>query len=491
MKTTKMRCRVIAKDRGWRTLFTSFAILALVIALLLGGMVIALLLGGRFGYTGIKVGGGIFGFILMAIIIILRQDELAAVLIIAVHLYVDWFGGLNIVAQLMALTLLVIFFLARSPRSPWVEPRALWLWVLFLGLCILPAIRGATDYYNAVLYYPNVILGALIMFWLGTVIARDSASIRLLWIMFSVFATLIAIHTIIQAITGKFIFSTGSHDVSLASVSNYQLGPTGVHRVGSFFLDPDYNGAFLSMMLFIPLGLFVASSSFLEKAFYLAETCLMLMALLFTYSGGSLAGMFAGFLACLVFIGRARFRILLPLCILIPVLVLVVFFPSEINILLQHVIGADELQLRVGIWQTAIRVIMAFPLTGIGLSHILYLQRADPYRVPAQTVPIDHPHNSYLEFGAMAGLPVLLVFVALLLFVLWLAFSNWKRADVRTRSLIGAGIAAAIALSFSSMATNGWTLFPLAAIGWLILGAISSPLLSRELSHKITKRKIA
>lgn len=492
MKTTKVCSRAITQDRGWRTFFTSFTIIAVGIALLLGGVGIALLLGGEFGYTGIKAAGGIFGLFLVTIIIILRQDELAATLIIAVHLYVDWFGGLNIVAQLMALVLLVIFYLARSSRSPWVEPRAFWLWALFLGLCIFPAIRGATDYFNIILYYPNVILGALLMFWLGTVVSRDSSSIRLLWIMLSVFATLIALHTIIQEITGKFLFSTGSHDLSLAQVSNYQLGPTAVSRVGSFFLDPDYNGAFLSMMLFLPLGLFVASSSFLEKAFYLVETFLILLAMLFTYSGAAWIGATVGFLAFFMLIGGTRSRFLLPLCVLIAIVLLLVFFPSQFNLLFQHAAGSDELSLRFGIWQTAIRVIMAFPLTGIGLSHALYLQIADSYRVPAQTVPIDHPHNSYLEFGAMAGIPVLLVFVALLLYVLWCAYSNWKQADGRTRSLIGAGIAAAIALSICSLATNGWTLFPLAAAGWLILGAVSSPLLSRrESSHKITKTSMA
>jgi O-antigen ligase len=489
MVTTKLRGKAISNDIGRRTFFTFtyFSIMALAVALLLGGAGIAILLTGKFGHPGIYAVGGLIVISFIAILIILRQDQLAAVSLIGVHLYIDFYVGLYIVAQLLALALLVIFFLERSPRYPWVEPRALWLWVLFLGLCISPAIRGATDLYDAALYYPNVILGALIMFWLGTVIARDRAGVRLLWIMFSAFGTLVAIHTIIQEVTGTTLFSTPLQDASLASVGNYQLGATDVYRVGSFFIDPDYNGAFLGMMLFIPLGLFAGSSTFLAKAFYLAEALLMLSSLLFTYSGGAWVGMLAGFLACLVFIGRARYRILLPLCILIALMVLMVYFPLQVNLLLQHTSGSDELPLRVGVWQTAIRVINAFPLTGVGLSHTLYLQRADPYRVPAQTIPIDHPHNSYLEFGAMAGLPVLLVFVALLVFALWRASSQWKRADVQTRPLIGAGIAAVIALSFSSLATNGWTLPPLAAIGWLILGAISSPLLS----NNIMKRKFA
>jgi O-antigen ligase len=468
-----------------------FSILALLIIALLGGVVFGTLMGGSFGHLSLYLAGGIIGSFIMAIIIILRLDHLAAAFILAVHLYVDFYLGLSIVGFVMALAILVIFFLARSPRYPWAKPRALWLWVLFLMLSIFPAIRGATNLSDATLYYPNIIFGALIIFWLGTVIARDSASIRFLFKILAAFGTVIAIHTIIQEVTGVAIFSTSFHETFLANVSNYQLGGSSAHRVGSFFTDPDYNGTFFSMMLFIPLGLFVESSTFLEKALYLAEMFLMLSALLFTYSGGAWIGTLAGLLTYIIFVGRVRYRLLLPLYILIALTAMVEFFPAQFNLLLQHTTAPNELSLRVGIWQTAIQVINAFPLTGVGLGHYIYLIRADPYRVLAQYVPIDHPHNSYLEFGAMAGLPVLLVFVALLLFTLRLAFSEWKRADVQIRSLIGAGIAAVIGLSISSMSTNGWTLPPLAAIGWLILGTITSPLLSRGLGRQKTKRKFA
>ena len=83
MITTKIRGRAIAKDRGWRTFFTSsyfsiIAIIALVIALLLGGVMIAMLLAGKFGHPGLYAVGGIIGLFFMAIIIILRQDEVFA-----------------------------------------------------------------------------------------------------------------------------------------------------------------------------------------------------------------------------------------------------------------------------------------------------------------------------------------------------------------------------------------------------------------------------
>src|SRR5713226_9674509 len=108
---------------------------------------------------------------------ILRQDELAATIIIAVHLYVDWYLGLAFVAQILTLGLLFIIFLNRSSLRPWVKPRALWLWILFLVLAIFPATYNS-NLRDSIYYYFNVIFNPLLLFWLGLAVAQDAASVR-------------------------------------------------------------------------------------------------------------------------------------------------------------------------------------------------------------------------------------------------------------------------------------------------------------------------
>jgi len=332
----------------------------------------------------------------------------------------------------------------------------------------------------------------LIMFWLGTIVGRNSASVRSLFKWISIFTMLIALHTIIQATTGTFLFESSHVSAYLASVSNYDLdGTPGINRLGSFFIQPNFSGAFFAMMTLIPIGLFAETTSLSGKIFYLAEIGIFLIALLFTYSGGSLLAIIGGVVVFLVLVGRNSYRIMISLLVIFAVMAAFLWFPSQVYLLLQHLSNPRELVLRNGLWQTAIGVIQAFPLTGVGLGHLAYLQRAEPYRVIAQYRPYDHPHNSYLEWGAMAGLPVLFVFLALLSSALWHALGNWMQADRRTRSLFAAGIAAIISLSISSLANQGWTLAPLAALGWLILGAISSPLLfksSSEMKQRETNR---
>jgi len=422
------------------------------------------------------------GLVFLLVIIVLCQFELAATIILAVHLYVDWYLGYKIVGTAMALGLLLLLFLAQGPGSPrhsWVSPRGLWLWALFLALTIFPTIQGAITLGDAFYYYPNIIFGAFIIFWLGMVIARNSVHLRTLFKLLAAFGTLLAIHSLIQAATGTFLFASARAEIYLAQ-TNYTLLGSDIQRIGSIFFNPDWNGTFLAMMLFLPLGLFVETTSFVERLLYIGEMFFMLVALLSTYSNGGWVGAFAGIMVFVFFLGRGHYRLYTFFALALVALIVLVSFPAQINLQLYHATDPAELSIRTGTWQTAIRVIEAFPLTGIGLGLTNYLQRAEPYRVSAQVIPLAHPHNSYLELGAMAGLPVLLVFVALLLFALWQVWRNWMQADEATRSLLGGGLAVIISLSVNSISINGWTLPPLAAIGWLILGSIASPLILKK-----------
>ncbi len=460
---------------------SSFPFLAMIIALLVGGAL------GIFGTYALIV---VLGILIMTCIITLRQDEVAIMAIIAAEICVDWYLGLHIVSQLIAVVLLSIFFLTRSPRYPWVEPRALWLWVVFLILPLPAVIQGDHQYYDLAFYYPNLFFGALVMFWLGMLVARNKQHLRTLFQALAVLGSLLAIHTIIQTRTGIVIFGTSHFDAYLAQESNFTLANSGgASRAGSFFENPDWNGTFFAMMLFLPLGLFTEAASFLPKLLYFVEMLLMSIALLFTYSIGAWLGALAGVIAFILFAGHGYSRILVPILMVIVGGVLVINFPTEINLLSQHASNPAELLLRSGAWQTAINVIRAFPITGVGLGFLNYAQRAEPYRVSSQYIPLAHPHNSYLELGAMAGLPVLSLFLVLLLFALWQAWCNWRQLDKGTRCLLGGGFATIIALSVNSISINGWTLPPLAAIGWLILGAIASPLITREKPNKGIERE--
>lgn len=438
---------------------------------------------GRVGIFDTTFWGLIIGILIMVLIILLRLIELAATLAVAASIILDWYLHINYVALLMALILLLIFYLGRGSRYPWVKPPALFLWVLFLVLIIFSGIRGSLTTYEALYYYPYITLGAFVMYWLGTIIARDTISTRHLLKLLTGFGTLIAIHAIIQEITGKFLFGSSINDSYYASLNNFiLLTGLSVHRVGSFLLNPDWAGPFFAVMLFVTIGLFLGSESLIGKIFYLIEVSLIGAALLFTYTYGAMIGFGIGTLVLMILVGHNRYRIQLSLMIFLSAIVIIVFFSGQIGLLQSRYVPADSL-IRVGAWQTAIRIIQAYPLTGIGLGLYNYLARAEPFRVAAQYQPLAHPLNSYLEFGSVGGLPVLLVFIALQVFAFWLAIQNWTRSDTQTRALIAGCIAAITALSIDSLTNNVWTIPPLATLGWIVFGVISSPILRKSQSY--------
>jgi len=481
MRSSLQKTKVWDGSVGLLVLRVLSIAIMMVLLLALGRGIVVLSEGG-FGKLGLYLLGAIIGAMVIALLVILRRDEIAITIVFAIHIYIDWYLGLHIVSVVTALTLLVVFFLARSSEHPWTEPRALWLWLAYLGLSLFPAIRGATNAYDAAYYYPNIVFGALVLFWLGTVLARDRASVRRCFQAFAVLASLLAVHTLIQAATGQILLGSSSSQAFLETKSFYQLTGSDAHRIGSLFIDPNWNGAFFAIMVFIPLALFVETSSSPAKILYLIEMSLTLLALLFTYSTGAWIATFAGLFIFIILVGRSSYRVLLLALIGLAAMAIIFYFPAQIALQLQHASAPAEVSLRVGAWKTALRVISAYPLTGVGLGLNAYGISAEPFRVPEQYVALAHPHDSYLELAAMAGLPVLALFLTLLLYNVWFAWRNWLKGDVPTRALVGGGIAIIVTLSVNSISINAWTLPPLAAIAWLILGLISSPLLTKSLT---------
>ncbi|GER85855.1 hypothetical protein KDW_00170 [Dictyobacter vulcani] len=333
--------------------------------------------------------------------------------------------------------------------------------------------------YDAASFYPSDILGALLMYWLGMLVTQNKDKLQLFFQLVTLLAVLLAAHTLFQSVTGTILFASSRVDTFLlrSDVDYYQIASTDTHRVGSFFIDPNWNGAFFALVFFLPLGLFVSGSHVWQKLLYLFALVLILLALLYTYSTGAWVAFLIGLTVFLVFIGSTTYRItfLLIGCGLAALIIFI--FPAQIALQMQHASGNNELSLRIAAWQTALAVVQAYPWFGVGLGHQAYLIHSNIYRVPEQFVLLSHPHNSYLEWAAMAGIPVLCTFLALIGTALYQSWQNWRQSDIQLRPLIGAGIAATITLSINSISINGWTHFALSMIIWPILGSIASPAL--------------
>ena len=141
---------------------------------------------------------------------------------ITVHLWIDWYLGLHIVGILLALILLSAFFVMRSADYPWVELRPHSVFGYYFSfLTIYPAINGGQfRAYDAATFYPSIVLGALLMFRLGNLIAKDISAVRRVFQLLAAVATIVAIHTIIETITGVFLFASAREDIHLVTSAN-------------------------------------------------------------------------------------------------------------------------------------------------------------------------------------------------------------------------------------------------------------------------------
>src|SRR5260370_4071395 len=191
-----------------------FSILALLVSLFLGVAI------SRFNPIYALV---IAGALVVAIMVLLRLDEFIVALIVAIHILVDSYLGFAVyqIGLLMALLLLFACYFGRSADRPWTGPRWFLLWFAFLVLTIVPTIEGGDfSLTNSIGYYLEVVFSPFIMFWLGNIIAKDISPFRRVFQFLSILATLFAIHTIIEATTGKFLFESARAPAGLLDHAN-------------------------------------------------------------------------------------------------------------------------------------------------------------------------------------------------------------------------------------------------------------------------------
>ena len=374
---------------------------------------------------------------------------------------------------LLAAALVAALFLAQSRARPWVRVPHLRLWLLLLVVAGLAVPRGSLT--ETGMYYVTVFVNGLLLYVIGVQVVRSGRDLHWLLTALAAMTAVIAAHSVVQGLTGRFLLATQHQMDYLGSVRGFHLAGTTITRAGSFLENPDWNGAFLAMMLFVPLCLALGTPSRTAKLVYTGLCALDVLALLFTFTTASwLAAACGVALYVAVFVPR-RYRLPVLASIGALLVAMAVVFSVQVRLLLAHASAQNEFTLRLGAWATALRAIVAHPLTGLGMAQSIYIKAAEPYRVPWQTLPLAHPHNSYLELAAFAGVPVLVAFLALLAAALRTAVVTYRAAPPELRPLIGGMLAALCTFSVNSLAINGWTLPVLAALGWLLMGAASAP----------------
>jgi O-antigen ligase len=422
--------------------------------------------------------------LIIAIVFLFRRNEVAAALIVMTEVLLDWSELLGaplywpLISLVCASILLVVLFLTRSEDHPWIAMPYFWIPALILALGLYPAYH-ALGRGSAIQYYLEVLCAPMIMYVIGAQVTLNRQKLRTLLSILSGFGAFIGLHSILMTGFGIWLFEPDALKSYLFTVNYFTLANSTIHRASSFLTNPDSNGAFLAMLLALTLGLAWSAKTWPTRILYVAELGLIAGGLICTFSNGSLLA-FAPSLAVFILLAvkTLKRRLIAIGGALVAVAGVLAVKPSLVSILLDHALNQGSSSLRIGAWETGIKVILSHPLTGVGLGYANYIVRAEPYRVPLQYRPLAHPHDAFLELGAMAGIPLMLSFIALLALSARQGVRLLRSADPQMRIMVAGVLCSVLSLTLNSFTANAWTLPPLAMLGWLLMGVISSPALA-------------
>lgn len=435
-------------------------------------------------------------FVFTVGIILLRRDRAAAVLCVALLLWIDWYGLIK-VNSVIPLTLPAVgfFLVARAlegriylrPREwvPWARLPQWWLWALVPLLGAL-AFAHSPSRVDAAYYFLTVLCLAPLFWALGTQVARTTADLRALLNMLTVIGVIVALHSIVESAAHVFLFETPGHRTDVFTHGFFTLvtGSTTVIRASSFLGNPDSDGPFLAVMACCALGLLVTARAWPARILGAAETLIIVVALLFTYTAAAWIAFGCALIVFLALATHGLRRVYLFGGTAAAGLAGYVIFRTHFAALFEHAKGPNELSLRIQIWDTAVHLIRAHPLFGIGLGlGAPYERVAAPVARALHDQLDSHPHNVFLELAALAGIPLLLAFLAVLALTVRRLLSHYLRAAWEERALFAAALAAVTVMCVDGLADRTWTLPPIAAVGWLILSAAAAPALGASLAR--------
>jgi putative inorganic carbon (HCO3(-)) transporter len=328
----------------------------------------------------------------------------------------------------MLLFYILILVMPLSDHHIWSQFLGDLTGIKYLGLaCLLYAI-----YHLAVRKSLPLFLGTrqaqlfLVLFFLGTLSYFTKPSqlpwyhahwITYLSLIMLFFITLVVVDSP-ERLRWTLLTATASLALaSLYSLRDWQLNhliypgyrPSGVVGDANYFS--------VDILLFLPVTLMLAQRSRArwQRWFCLGCFAITFFALLLSSSRGAFLGLLV---ASLYLVLRSRNRIRNLAVITLALTIVVMFSPNSPIERLRKPSGGDEASIdtHFALLRGGVRMILTNPVLGVGLDN--FMSRIPDYVSRGEASRMDRvarvAHNSYVEVGAEAGVPALLVFLGVL-----------------------------------------------------------------------------
>jgi putative inorganic carbon (HCO3(-)) transporter len=222
----------------------------------------------------------------------------------------------------------------------------------------------------------------------------------------------------------------GAGAIAAAGLAGYVVGgrlisaAEGVARVQSFYDSPNNLALYLDRTLPVAAALALFGRKLRSRLVWAALAAVQGLALLLTFSKGSLL---VGLPAAALVLAVGGFWLLRHEGRPVRVLLWLAAGGAAAALVIAPFVGAERFQrlfdfstgtgaLRLWLWRSAWQMAQDFPLLGVGPDNFLYVYRSD-YLLPAawREPWLNHPHNIVLDWWTRLGVPGLLLGVA------WLA----------------------------------------------------------------------
>lgn len=371
-------------------------------------------------------------------------------------------------------------------------------------LCVLSfAFKLLKEKNLKVLYSPLYIPAALFMlsYFLGTIGSFSFISSVGIFLVHAAFVLFyfVAYNVLkndkaYKAITSAFVLMGGL--VALYGIMQNFMGISGAAswvdenmfediklRVYSTFDNPNVLGEYLVIMIPLAMAFFLRSEKVLHKLIYLVVLALCVLCLLFTWSRGAWLG---AMFAVMVFLVATDKRWALCALVIIVVLPFIPVVLSSNSAVVGRITSIGNMSdsstaYRVSIWQSALRVIKDFWLSGIGPGSSAFSLVYQKYAASGVAYAL-HSHNLFLQLLVELGIGGFLVFIALLLKYFkssaqTLIYENKKTLRATVTTACTAGI---LGLMLQGLTDYVWYNYKILLIFWIVL-AFST---ARSSTHK-------
>jgi putative inorganic carbon (HCO3(-)) transporter len=222
-----------------------------------------------------------------------------------------------------------------------------------------------------------------------------------------------------------------------------------------------------------------------EKNIFKKPYCwISILALLFCLVETQSRGPFLGFMVSLclfLFIPVKGFHIFKKIAVLcIFLIVFFLFMPGFFEHSTERFTTIDEemdsgKRSRLSVWTYALRIISDNPFLGIGLGEQQFLKRMFQYGFATefQQRPLDNPHNSFLQIAVYAGIPALIIFVAINVSLLKRGISIVKNNINQDMSYYLMGVISGLIGFLACSFTGGFIFYTsVSPVYWLFLGLL-------------------